>query len=214
MPPGGLGGGGWGPLLIDGLVGTHRAGVRDCMDCSIPLCLIPEIERKAGVHDLRRGVGIVLHIGGKVLEAILGAAVADCAHKHKCPQVLHAGTLVKEDLESIGEAGDGCRTGIRRGRRLRRGRRNLGRRSGGAILNLLNKTINFLEKTVDRLSERLSVFNVLNFPAEKVDDLEQQVEQGGAQRLRDNLHRFVTDNGKQILRPVCDCHQGTVFHHG
>ena len=148
------------------------------------------------------------------MEAILGATVADCAHKHKCPQVLHAGTLVKEDLESIGEAGDGCRTGIRRGRRLRRGRRNLGRRSGGAILNLLNKTINFLEKTVDRLSERLSVFNALNFPAEKVDDLEQQVEQGGAQRLRDNLHRFVTDNGKQILRPVCDCHQGAVFHHG
>ena len=103
-------GGGWGRLLIDGLVGTHRAGVRDCMDCSIPLCLIPEIERKAGVHDLRRRVGIVLHIGGKVLEAILGAAVADCAHKHECPQVLHAGTLVKEDLESIGEAGDGCRT--------------------------------------------------------------------------------------------------------
>ena len=53
-------GDGWGRLLIDGLVGTHRAGVRDCMDCSIPLCLIPEIERKAGVHDLRRGVGIVL----------------------------------------------------------------------------------------------------------------------------------------------------------
>lgn len=123
-------------------------------------------------------------------------------------------TLVKEDLESIGEAGDGCRTGIRRGRRLRRGRRNLGRRSGGAILNLLNKTINFLEKTVDRLSERLSVFNALNFPAEKVDDLEQQVEQGGRSASGTISIDLSRTNGKQILRPVCDCHQGAVFHHG
>ena len=52
-------GDGWGRLLIDGLVGTHRAGVRDCMDCSIPLCLIPEIERKAGVHDRFDGLCLI-----------------------------------------------------------------------------------------------------------------------------------------------------------
>ena len=158
----GLRSGGWGRGLIDGLVGAHGAGVRDRVDCGIPLGLIPEIEHKAGVHDLRRRIGVVTHIGGKILEGVPGAAVADCIHKHKCPQVLHAGALVKEDLEGVGEAGNGCRTGICRS--LRRSRRSPGRRSGGAILNLLNKTINFLEKTVDSLSERLSVFRCARFP--------------------------------------------------
>ena len=79
---------------------------------------------------------------------------------------------------------------------------------------MLHQSINFLHQSVDIFSERLPVLNPLQLLAEKVDGLEEQIKQLRPQTFRYHIHGFVPDDGKHILGPVGNGHQGIVLHHG
>jgi len=112
-------------------------------------------------------------------------------------------------LQAIGKTG-GSTAVCRSGRGCGRG--CICRLAPGA--NFIDQSINFPQENVDIFSKGLFVFDVLQFSSEKINSLEQQVEQLRTQALRHHIHGLIPDNGKEVLRTVGDGHEGVVLHHG
>ena len=151
------------------------------MNGAVPLGLFTEVKEKSGLNDLVGRGGIGFHTLRLIGEILFAAKFFDRVDQHISPQVFHAAALIKKDLQPIretGGTGGGRRGGGGVSSRCGRGRRGDSVRSSGrgrrllTGMNLVDQSINFLQQGVDIFSERLLIFDVFQFPAEKVDGLE------------------------------------------
>ena len=186
------------------LVGTHRTRPTHNGNGLFPVLCVLEHQKKAVPDHLFRGGGVVFHCSGFKQKIRLCTEVLDGHHQHISPQVLHAASLVKKDMQLIGEvrvaAGGFCGSG--RFRRRNRRRRSRDRcRSFWRVFpfNFGNQAINIFKKGVDIFIKGLAGLYLFHFRAEVVNGLKHQIKEAGPVFLGDNRHGIFTDNKKQVL---------------
>ena len=105
-------------MVIVRLVGAHRTRRAHNGNGLLPILCVFEHQEEAVLDHLFRGGGVIFHCRGFKKKIRLCTEVLDGHHQHVGPQILHAASLVKKDMQLIGKIG--IATGFYEGGRFRR----------------------------------------------------------------------------------------------
>ncbi len=194
------------------LIAAHGCGIGDDRHRRRARVRRRKPQDKAVFHNKRGRFRVGIHVPGQAVERAR-AQLPDGVDQHERAEVFHPAALVKEHLHRERELGAA---------KLRRacaaGRRGCFRRrfrlpAVFLLLDLRLEAAHLLKQRRDIVGHRLVVLDLLHLAAEKVDRLENQVEQLRAQPFRDDLHRLVADDEEQVLHAVRHRHQRIELHH-